>query len=430
MPWCFEIMLRKRNRSMQKEQHHMSNLTQCEANSEHYSQTHHALGRNNIKGHSIFNVPCLYVGLGPKGLLDSDSVRSPTSPLDARVLSNLGNPVRKPRSSPHEGHPRSWDCCKVGLGIVESLEDCSRFSGKILQSPESKRVSVSPQMMIKASNCQIHRDFLEGSKSLPKDFCKAPYGPKNRSVTTHKGESESTVLFEIGESGLEHELFRRTRSCSLDSCSQLKKLSGLNISFSDSDTDNFAVKDVNFQLSSPPHFIGGSQNSNTFPPTKFNTNTLSISSSNEFIKSLSASEIELSEDYTCVISYGPNPKTTHIFGDCILETHSNAFKIHYKNEEKEKEKGVNPVANRLGSPNPYPSSDFLSFCHHCNKKLEEGKDIYIYGGEKAFCSLTCRAMEIMIDEELEKSNTNPPCENSEKPKLGELLFEADILTAS
>lgn len=376
---CFEIMLRKRNRSMQKEQHHMSNLTQCEANSEHYSQTHHALGRNNIKGHSIFNVPCLYVGLGPKGLLDSDSVRSPTSPLDARVLSNLGNPVRKPRSSPHEGHPRSWDCCKVGLGIVESLEDCSRFSGKILQSPESKRVSVSPQMMIKASNCQIHRDFLEGSKSLPKDFCKAPYGPKNRSVTTHKGESESTVLFEIGESGLEHELFRRTRSCSLDSCSQLKKLSGLNISFSDSDTDNFAVKDVNFQLSSPPHFIGGSQNSNTFPPTKFNTNTLSISSSNEFIKSLSASEIELSEDYTCVISYGPNPKTTHIFGDCILETHSNAFKIHYKNEEKEKEKGVNPVANRLGSPNPYPSSDFLSFCHHCNKKLEEGKDIYIYG---------------------------------------------------
>ncbi|KAG2400224.1 hypothetical protein LR48_Vigan04g211700 [Vigna angularis] len=420
-------MLRKRNRSVQKEQHHMSNLTQCEANSEHYSQTHHGLGRNNIKRHSIFNVPCLFVGLGPKGLLDSDSVRSPTSPLDARVLSNLGNPVRKPRSSPHEGHPRSWDCCKVGLGIVESLEDCSRFSGKILQSPESKRVNLSPQMMIKAPNCQIHRDFLEGSKSLPKDFCKAPYAPKNGSVT-HKGESEFTVLFEIGESGLDHELFgrTRTRSCSLDSCSPLKELSGLNTSFSDSDTENFAVKDVNMQLCSPPHFIGGSQYSNTFPPpTKLNTNPLSISSSNEFINSLSATEIELSEDYTCVISYGPNPKTTHIFGDCILETHSNAFKIH-----EEKEKVVNTVANRSGSPNPYPSSDFLSFCHHCNKKLEEGKDIYIYGGEKAFCSLTCRAMEIMIDEELEKSNTDPPCENSAKPKLGELLFETGILTGS
>nr|KYP57200.1 hypothetical protein KK1_003458 [Cajanus cajan] len=368
-------MLRKRNRSVLKDQHHMSNLTQCEANSEHYSQSHHALGRNNIKGHSIFNVPCLFVGLGPKAVLDSDSVRSPTSPLDARVLSNLGNCVRKPRSSPHEGHQRSWDCCKVGLGIVGSLEDCSRFSGKILQSPESKRVSLSPQMMIKPPNCHIHRDSLEASKSLPKDFCKTPY-PQNGSVI-HK------------------------------------------------DTDNFAMKDVNIQVCSPPHFIGGGH---TLSPAKLNSTTLSICSSNEFIKSLSASEIELSEDYTCVISHGPNPKTTHIFGDCILETHSNAFKNHFKNEEKEK--GVNSVGNRLWSPNPYPSSDFLSFCHHCNKKLEEGKDIYIYGGEKAFCSLTCRAMEIMIDEELEKSNANPPCENSPKPKLGELLFETGILTAT
>ncbi|KAL2346820.1 hypothetical protein Fmac_000820 [Flemingia macrophylla] len=414
-------MLRKRNRSVLKDQHHMSNLTHCEANSEHYSQSHHALGRNNIKGHSIFNVPCLFVGLGPKGVLDSDSVRSPTSPLDARVLSNLGNPVRKPRSSPHEGHQRSWDCCKVGLGIVGSLEDCSRFSGKILQSPESKRISLSPQMMIKPPNCHIHVDSLEASKFLPKDFCKTLY-PQNGSVI-HKGESNSIVLFEIGESGSEHELFGRTRSCSLDSCSPLKALSGLATSFSDSDTDNPAMKGVNIQLSSPPHFIGGSH---TVSPAKLNSTTGSLCSSNEFIKSLSASDIELSEDYTCVISHGPNPKTTHIFGDRIFETHSNAFKDHFKKEEKEK--GANSLGTGLGCSNPYPSSDFLSFCYHCNKKLEEGKDIYIYGGEKAFCSLTCRAMEIMVDEELEKSNTTPPCENSPKPKLGEQLFETGILT--
>ncbi|CAA7025800.1 unnamed protein product [Microthlaspi erraticum] len=30
-------------------------------------------------------------------------------------------------------------------------------------------------------------------------------------------------------------------------------------------------------------------------------------------------EMALSEDYTCIISHGPNPKTTHIFGDCILD---------------------------------------------------------------------------------------------------------------
>lgn len=37
-----------------------------------------------------------------------------------------------------------------------------------------------------------------------------------------------------------------------------------------------------------------------------------------FVGSLSASEMELSEDYTCVITHGPNPKTTHIFDNCIV----------------------------------------------------------------------------------------------------------------
>ncbi|GFS36722.1 NAD(P)H-quinone oxidoreductase subunit, putative [Actinidia rufa] len=39
-----------------------------------------------------------------------------------------------------------------------------------------------------------------------------------------------------------------------------------------------------------------------------------------FTGCLSASEMELSEDYTRVISYGPNPKTTHIFDDCVVES--------------------------------------------------------------------------------------------------------------
>lgn len=395
-------MLRKRSRSLQNQkdqQHHMGHLTTIsDANLDNHSQSH-AVG-GNTKAHSVFNAPCLFVGLSPKGLLDSDSVRSPTSPLDARrVLSNLGNPVnRNPtRSSPHEGHhQRSWDCCKVGLGIVESLEDCcSRFCGKILPSPESKDIHIglglSPQMMIKTPICQTcMMDSLEASKSLPKDFCKVPYtqNTQNGSVIP-KGEGESTVLFEIGETGLEHEPFGRTRSISLDSCiSPLKAPSGLLLttSKSDSNTENFALKDMsmNTQVSSPPRFIGGSQNSNTFPPTESKPNTVSMCSSNEFImNSLSASEIELSEDYTCVISHGPNPKTTRFFGDYILGTHSaDAFKNHiFKNEEEEKEKGVTLVVgnNRLQAPNQYPSSDFLSFCHHCNKKLEEGKDIYIYG---------------------------------------------------
>ncbi|XP_020591701.1 protein MARD1-like [Phalaenopsis equestris] len=39
-----------------------------------------------------------------------------------------------------------------------------------------------------------------------------------------------------------------------------------------------------------------------------------------FTGRLSPKEMELSEDYTCVISYGPNPKKTHIFDNCVVES--------------------------------------------------------------------------------------------------------------
>ncbi|CAN4093372.1 unnamed protein product [Withania somnifera] len=35
---------------------------------------------------------------------------------------------------------------------------------------------------------------------------------------------------------------------------------------------------------------------------------------------LSLREMESSEDYTCVITHGPNPKTTHIFDNCVVES--------------------------------------------------------------------------------------------------------------
>ncbi|KAE8715172.1 RNA-directed DNA polymerase (Reverse transcriptase), Ribonuclease H [Hibiscus syriacus] len=37
-------------------------------------------------------------------------------------------------------------------------------------------------------------------------------------------------------------------------------------------------------------------------------------------KDLPVTEMELSEDYTCVISHGPNPRTTHIFDNCVVES--------------------------------------------------------------------------------------------------------------
>ncbi|TKY58201.1 hypothetical protein E2542_SST15257 [Spatholobus suberectus] len=411
-------MLRKRTGSIQKDQQHTGQMAISDTNFESYSQSH-ALG-SNAKSNSIFNAPLLFVGMGPKGLLDCDSVKSPTSPLDVSFLSNLSSPFRTPSSLSNEGQQRSWDCAKVGLSIIDSLEECSKFSGKVLQASESKKTSLCPQMIAKTPNCKSYVDSAQASKSLPTDFCKLPY-TQNGSVS-HKGES--TVLFEIGETLLEHEPFGKTVSFSLDSCSPIKDLSGLTGSNSDSDSQNFALS----QVSSPPHFIGGSHNNTkTLVPAELNSNPVAPASSSEFMKSLSASEIELSEDYTCVISHGPNPKTTHIFCDCILGTRANDFKSHYKNEEEGKGLSLFSVSS-LHAPNRYPSDDFLSFCYRCNKKLEEGKDIYIYRGEKAFCSLSCRAIEIMIDEEVEKSNSSS--ENSPKWEFGGGRFETGIPTAT
>ncbi|KAM7279163.1 hypothetical protein ACFE04_006297 [Oxalis oulophora] len=99
---------------------------------------------------------------------------------------------------------------------------------------------------------------------------------------------------------------------------------------------------------------------------------------------LSASEMELSEDYTCVITHGPNPKTTHIFDNCIVESYCGGG-------------GFSPAKKVNGSG--FPSGNFLSFCCTCKKDLGLGKDIYMYRGEKAFCSHECRYQEIMLEEE-------------------------------
>ena len=71
---------------------------------------------------------------------------------------------------------------------------------------------------------------------------------------------------------------------------------------------------------------------------------------------LSLSEMELSEEYTCVIYHGPNPRTTHIFDNFIVESYCS-----------------------LPNNNQHLASvNFLSFCYTCKKHLEQTKDIFIY----------------------------------------------------
>lgn len=90
-------------------------------------------------------------------------------------------------------------------------------------------------------------------------------------------------------------------------------------------------------------------------------------------------EMELSEEYTCVISHGPNPRTTHIFNNCIVvETYCS-------------------LPQNQNSHSAFASANFLSFCYTCKKHLDQTKDIFIYRGEKAFCSRECRHQEMVLD---------------------------------
>ncbi|XP_010931679.2 uncharacterized protein [Elaeis guineensis] len=54
----------------------------------------------------------------------------------------------------------------------------------------------------------------------------------------------------------------------------------------------------------------------------------------------------------------------------------------------------------ISPPSPsFPTSPFLEFCYLCRKRLQEGKDIYMYRGDRAFCSVECRCKQIFMDEE-------------------------------
>ncbi|CAN6244930.1 unnamed protein product [Urochloa humidicola] len=45
------------------------------------------------------------------------------------------------------------------------------------------------------------------------------------------------------------------------------------------------------------------------------------------------------------------------------------------------------------------SSSFLQRCSLCHRELAEGMDIYMYRGDRAFCSEECRCRQIFMDED-------------------------------
>lgn len=148
--------------------------------------------------------------------------------------------------------------------------------------------------------------------------------------------------------------------------------------------------------------------------SQLNNISLDIRPGKGILEGLSVSEIELSEDYTCIIAHGPNPKTTHIFGDCILECHTNGFcSFGMKKCQRTK---TPQVAQEDSTP-------YLSaFCYYCKKILQQRKPIFMYRDRK-FCSVECR-IEV-AGEEMERS-VNNSSQSSPEPSYHEGLFTIGI----
>ncbi|KAL5712571.1 hypothetical protein ACHQM5_014732 [Ranunculus cassubicifolius] len=159
---------------------------------------------------------------------------------------------------------------------------------------------------------------------------------------------------------------------------------------------DFGIKTKNSQL----ELLSASPNPSTMRKLPFGSVTADVEGSPRvFVGCLSASEMESSEDYTCVITHGPNPRTTHIFDDCIVDDCCGVVGF---SSLKKGDWFLSDTEEQLRMS--YPSNDFLSFCYTCKKNLGQGKDIYIYRGEKAFCSRECRHQEIMFEEGMEKTD--------------------------
>lgn len=122
-------------------------------------------------------------------------------------------------------------------------------------------------------------------------------------------------------------------------------------------------------------------------------------------------EIELLEEYTCVISHVGNNliKKREYFDDGIKRRSVNggrttSYWVSTYGGGGGDGGGVfcspsPPVV--VGSGTVFGDVDFLSSCHLCKKKLH-GLDIFMYRGEKAFCSEECRYKQISFDEHKEK----------------------------
>lgn len=110
-------------------------------------------------------------------------------------------------------------------------------------------------------------------------------------------------------------------------------------------------------------------------------------------------DMELSEEYTCVIFHiGDNLIKKREYFDGVLANETHTTTTYWGGGE---EVAVEKAAS-------FQAADFLKSCYLCKKHLH-GLDIFMYRGEKAFCSAECRCKQMAIDEHKEKERQKEKC---------------------
>ncbi|KAK3137354.1 hypothetical protein QOZ80_5BG0451220 [Eleusine coracana subsp. coracana] len=267
----------------------------------------------------FFPVPRLLVRLAPPDCESPAAVRSPNSPLDLWAFPSL---LRSPRS------PRSWDSHRPGLGgIVDDDDDTHALATNRLLGPHQMRPSPFKPLHHLATAKQ-------SCASKPKDCARPPP--------------------ELGKAG-------PTAAAVPVPCSK---------SYGD-------------LKSGPEPTVPGGASSLSANLGRFPAPAGSSLPGGRYVGSVSATEVEQSEDYTCIIAHGPNPKTTRIFGDCILEPVTVLVPHGESVETMEVKEGA--------------ESYWLVKCS--GEEELDGSDSCVYRADDAFCSVDCSDQEILVEEE-------------------------------
>ncbi|CAN1129790.1 FCS-Like Zinc finger 15 [Linum perenne] len=88
----------------------------------------------------------------------------------------------------------------------------------------------------------------------------------------------------------------------------------------------------------------------------------------------------------------------------VLESHKAAHRkpttqVFNKSSMINADRNKHLLISSSSSSSPPAASGFLEMCFLCGQKLLPGMDIYMYKGDRAFCSVECRYKHMNMDEQ-------------------------------